>query len=63
MKQLNQIVKDHLSKMKPDELRDVIRDANKQIDYIACSSSPAADSKREELQARIDYCSQLLQLR
>lgn len=63
MKQLSQAQKKHFGKMPPDELRDVIRDAERQMDYIACSSSQAADDKRAELQARIDYCKQLLGLR
>lgn len=56
MKKLKKIQQDHLRGMTKEERKDVIRDAEKQMNYIAMATTGAADSKREELQARIDFC-------
>lgn len=42
------------------ELEDVVRDARRQMDYIALAETQSAVDKRAELQARIDYVQGLL---
>jgi hypothetical protein len=55
-KELKKIQKDHFTRMSREERKDVIRDAHRQMDYIAASSTTAANDKRAELQAYIDFC-------
>lgn len=56
MKKLKKIQQDHFRRMTPEERKSVIADAEKQLSVISMSASSAADSKREEMQARIDFC-------
>lgn len=58
-KTLSKIVQDHFKKMSKEERKEVIRDAHRQMDYIAMAATKAADDKRDELQARIDFCEAL----
>ncbi len=50
----------HFKAMEPHELQAVILDANKQMDAIAFSTTKAADYKRAELEARKEFCAELL---
>ncbi len=59
MKELAPIQKAHFRKMTHSERRDVIRDSERQLGTIAASSTVAAERKREELQAYIDFCRKL----
>lgn len=49
----------HFQKMSPEERRLTILDAQRQMDYIAFSSTKAGEEKREELQQRIDFLKSL----
>lgn len=59
MKKLSKIQQAHFRKMSREERKAAISDFEKQMSVIAMSSSDAADSKREEMQARIDFCLEL----
>jgi hypothetical protein len=59
VKQLKKIQQDHFRKMSREERKSVIADAEKQMSAIQMSDSAAADHKREELLARIDFCQRL----
>ena len=50
----------HFEAMTSHELEATILDANKQMDFIAFSTTKTADDKRAELTARRDFCSALL---
>lgn len=58
-KELAPIQKAHFTKMSREERKDVIRSSHRQMDYIAASTTEAADNKRAELQAYIDFCQKL----
>lgn len=56
MKQLSKRQRDAFSKMTKSELTAVIIDSSRQMDVICYSTTEAAAERREELQARIDFC-------
>ncbi len=49
--------------MNSAELQAVILDADKQMSYVACASTEAADTKRAELTARKEFCAELIRQR
>lgn len=52
---LKKIVRDHFDGMSRLELLENLHSQKQQLGYIACSSTRAADEKRAELDARIEY--------
>jgi len=57
---MSKLQREHFGRMSRGEIEDVIRDAHRQIDYIALAETRSAELKREELQFRIDYLKELL---
>lgn len=51
--------KAHFSRMSAEERRECIRDCERQMGVISFSTTDAAERKRSELQARIDFLLQL----